>query len=241
MRKRPVKDRFIEKLGSTTLSTGCIDWQGAKNDQGYGQLSVNGKPRAAHIIAYELFVGEIKKGLCVIHRCKNKSCVNHQHLYLGSRGDYQRQNLKERLVKKHGKPTETGCIEWQGHRNASGYGVVRVNRATKLAHRVSYEVFVKEIPKGLQVLHKCDNPACVNTEHLFLGTHQDNMADKKKKGRDAIGEAVGCSKLTPDDVRKIRKMNSTEEYSLNQIGRVFGVSHKTIQKVVNGITWKHVI
>ncbi|MCK5607586.1 HNH endonuclease [Candidatus Pacearchaeota archaeon] len=240
MRKRPVKDRFLEKCGSV-LPSGCIEWQGCKSDKGYGQLAVKGKSRGAHIVAYELFVGEIKKCLCVIHRCKNNACVNHEHLYLGSRGDYQRQDLKERLLRRQGEPTKDGCIEWQGCRNACGYGVVRVDRATMLAHRVTYEAFVKKIPSGLQVLHQCDNPACVNIKHLFIGTHQDNMNDKKKKGRDATGEAVGGSKLTPSDVRKIREMNSTGEYSLNKMGKKFSVSHKTIQKVVNGVTWKHVI
>jgi len=75
------------------------------------------------------------------------------------------------------------CWEYQGSLNHNGYGIIKRNRITYRAHRYVYSNNVGEIPKGLLVLHKCDNPACINPNHLFLGTHKDNHDDMVKKGR----------------------------------------------------------
>ena len=81
-----------------------------------------------------------------------------------------------------------GCWEWQGKINESGYGSFQEREKGKKkdlrAHRESYRIFIGDIPQGLYVLHKCDNPACCNPDHLFLGTHSDNMQDMLKKGRE---------------------------------------------------------
>jgi len=75
------------------------------------------------------------------------------------------------------------CWEWKGSKNNKGYGRMIINGKFYMAHRLSYALFVNEIPKGMLVCHKCDNPSCVNPDHLFVGTNQDNMDDMKKKGR----------------------------------------------------------
>ena len=88
---------------------------------------------------------------------------------------------------------------------SGGYGQLMVYSVSKMplrAHRVSWELFRGAIPDGLHVLHRCDNPACVNPEHLFLGTATDNMADKYRKGRQARGEGVARPKLTEAKVRE---------------------------------------
>ena len=81
----------------------------------------------------------------------------------------------------------TGCWLWDG-RDIKGYGAVSVANKSKLAHRVSYEYHKGPIPDGMFVLHKCDMPLCINPEHLFLGTHAENMADMKRKGRGSGGK-----------------------------------------------------
>lgn len=79
--------------------------------------------------------------------------------------------------------TETGCWEWQGTRNEHGYGGVSVNGRWRKAHQVSWELTHGPIPHGMELLHSCDNPPCVNPDHLSLGTHRDNMHDMSVKGR----------------------------------------------------------
>lgn len=81
-------------------------------------------------------------------------------------------------------PVDSGCWEWQGHRLPKGYGHFRGLTAKNVkAHRFAYELLVGPIPDGLRVLHRCDNPPCVNPVHLFLGTDKDNSDDKIAKGR----------------------------------------------------------
>src|SRR4249920_1044646 len=90
-----------------------------------------------------------------------------------------------------------GCWEWLGHRNYGGYGVVNVKYTKQMAHRVSYMLTRGPIPKGLFVLHRCDNPGCVRPDHLFLGTIADNSHDMALKGRS------GRRKLTPENAYAI--------------------------------------
>ena len=76
-----------------------------------------------------------------------------------------------------------GCWEWLGYRNKCGYGRLTFRGKKTLAPRMAWMVFVAEIPDGMKVLHRCDNPPCINPEHLFLGSDRDNVADCIKKGR----------------------------------------------------------
>lgn len=80
---------------------------------------------------------------------------------------------------------ETGCIEWTGARQKAGYGALNLDGEVKATHRLSYETNVGPIPTGMFVCHKCDNPSCINPEHLFLGTNEDNVEDMRQKGRAA--------------------------------------------------------
>ena len=101
-----------------------------------------------------------------------------------------------------------GCWEWIGGKNDLGYGRFRVGYETRQAHRVSWVLHIGKIPRNLFVLHRCDNPSCVNPDHLFLGTAQHNSDDKFQKGRDRvhIGSEKRLSKLHENDIPTIRSM-----------------------------------
>jgi hypothetical protein len=150
-----------------------------------------------------------------------------------------KQFILDHCVKEAGK-LETECWIWTLAGNNRGYGAMWFDDRRQGAHRVSYQVFICEIPDGMQVLHRCDNPACVNPDHLFLGTAADNTADMYCKGRHYVYQ-VGdwrC-KLTEDDVREARRMRA-EGKKYRHLCSHFGVSYKAMWDVVNGVSWKSV-
>ncbi len=108
----------------------------------------------------------------------------------------------------------------------------------KPAHRVAWELERGDIPKGLMVLHTCDNPPCVRPSHLFLGTHLDNMRDMIEKDRAATGMRNGRNtiKLTEKEVKEIRIDTRTQR----EIAKSFNVSQTAVCKIKNRITWKHI-
>lgn len=132
------------------------------------------------------------------------------------------------------------CWEWTASKHFSGYGEIGYLGKKHKAHRISWMIHHGEIPEGLYVLHKCDNPACVNPDHLFLGTHNDNMADKMQKGRCSAlkGESNGESRLTEQQVKEIRALYPS--FNQIKIGKMFNVSNTTISKIVRRESWRHI-
>lgn len=132
----------------------------------------------------------------------------------------------------------TGCWLWFGNMALqTGYGLFRVGttRSDPIAgaHRVNWERHRGPIPAGLWVLHRCDTPACVNPDHLFLGTHDDNQQDKFAKHRQARGSAVNTAKLTPEQVREI--LVSSE--GLTALANRYGVRKQAIWCIRKRLTW----
>jgi len=141
-----------------------------------------------------------------------------------------------------GDPNE--CWEWQGYINDSGYGQFRCgNGALLRAHRISYEIHKGAIPDGLIILHKCDNPRCVNPDHLSVGTHADNIHDMDQKGRRInsphYGESHGMSKLTAELVRQIRDL-ADSGISYEEIGRRFAISANHAGRIAKRESWAHI-
>lgn len=136
---------------------------------------------------------------------------------------------------------ETGCWEWQAGKTKAGYGQYSLNKKVLYAHRLSWELSNKEIPKGMHVLHSCDNPSCINPDHLFIGTQKDNMRDKINKGRSNLpfGIRSGVSKLTEEQVTKIRTLYNTGKYSHRTLGIMFAISNRNVSSITRYETWRH--
>lgn len=135
------------------------------------------------------------------------------------------------------------CKEWQGYRDKDGYGRVRVAGKRVMAHRVAYAQ-ARGLPldaiAGRVIRHKCDNPSCVNPEHLEEGTHQDNMDDKVARSRQVMGAACHSAVLTTEQVAYIREVYVARhpEFGGAALGRRFGLSTVAVNKIVRGVTWK---
>lgn len=133
------------------------------------------------------------------------------------------------------------CWLWTGHKTALGYGRVGLNKTTMPATHAAWFFEHGEYPSPLWALHKCDNPPCVNPEHLFLGTVQDNTADMDRKGRrvSTPGEASPHARITERDVRVIREL-SAQGISKAEIGRRFRLCASHVGKIVERKKWAHV-
>lgn len=130
---------------------------------------------------------------------------------------------------------QRGCLIWLGR--LDNYGRARFGHRNLIAARVVWEMGRGPIPEGIDVLHECDEPACVNILHLFLGTHQENMQDASRKGRIARGERVSTCKLNPFKVRVIRYLVLKCGWSKRSVGIRFGVSQPQIRKIVERRDW----
>lgn len=135
------------------------------------------------------------------------------------------------------------CWIWMAVKDKRGYGIYdKYENGKKIfrrfAHRFMWERVNGPIPQGVNVLHRCDNPSCVNPKHLFIGTHADNVADKVSKGRQQKGEQVHFAVLNEDQVRRIIALLGKQ--SIASLAREYGVSWHAIYAISKGKSWKHI-
>jgi len=164
------------------------------------------------------------------------------------------KNTIERFWSKVDCRSENECWPW---RRGKSYPQFRIGKKLVRGNRFAMEITAGVIPNGLQVLHLCDNPKCVNPRHLFLGTNDDNIRDKVNKNRQRCGtgrrhgskthpERISrgsnqpAAKLTETNVPEIRRIYATGRYSQAEIGKKFAVDQSIVSEVVNRKIWKHV-
>jgi len=157
-----------------------------------------------------------------------------------SRSCARTRPAEERFWKRVNKDGE--CWEWTAAKSRDGYGNFCLKKPkTMLAHRVSYLWAYGELPANREVCHTCDNPSCVNPNHLFLATHLENMRDCVNKGRmnriSRKGENNAYNKYSTDTILRIRELAGT--MTLKAIAATVGVSQSLVWQVVNRHAWKH--
>lgn len=145
-------------------------------------------------------------------------------------------SLSEKLDAFSTPVTESGCLLWERKLNSAGYGVVCHQGKWLLAHRVSWEIANGPIPEGLYVLHKCDTPACLRPEHLYIGSQKENIADCINRGRFARGEDNSKAGLTNRDVLDIRE----SEDCIKDIADKYGLHKRTVYAIRSKESWRHI-
>lgn len=160
-------------------------------------------------------------------------------IILAGKSRHVKLGILRRFNQKWAKDINSDCHLWSASRDAAGYGHFSMgHQNTVKAHRVSWELNYGLIPPGMHVLHRCDNPPCVNPNHLFLGTHLDNMRDCVSKGRRnfSVGESRPEAKVSERDVLDIR---ASTEILKTCAGR-YGLSLTQIWRIRKCLNWRHV-
>lgn len=163
--------------------------------------------------------------------------------------DKPKQTYLDRYWTFVDKDATNGCWEWTGCKCTNGYGGFSVVNKMFKVHRLSWLIHYGDMPeiegsdyRGTCVLHKCDNPSCVNPAHLFLGTHKENMTDMINKGRKnaSKGEHRYNSKLTEKRVKFIRSWYSYGGITYKDIAAAYGLNETTVSRAINKVSWKHI-
>lgn len=227
-------ERFWSRVAKEEISE-CLLWTGGGGAKGHGNFCFNDTAMTAHRASWIITAGDIPEGMQVFRTCLNKRCVAPGHLRIGRTGSSP-HSLAHRLERQTQIDNQTGCIIYIGPKDKCGYG--KFNHT--VAHRAAWELANGPIPKGMYVCHRCDNPPCVNTDHLFLGTQQDNMSDMVSKGRTGITRhgRGGKHKFDMEQIVRIQSAYATGKVNQEQIAIVLGVDRSVISRIVHRTKYK---
>jgi len=242
-----VNDKAIEKFWLNIEKTNfCWNWKGYLDKSGLPVIRLsngirNGKvslvefsPRRLSLELDNQLIAKTERAQPLV--CKNKLCVNPQHLIFG--------DVARFWAKVH-KLGNNDCWVWTASQDKDMYGKFRlVKNGKKIdirAHVYSWQLYVgRPIPISMIICHKCDKPYCVNPNHLFIGTTQDNANDMVKKGRSLKGERNAASKLTTVKVKKARDLFATGNYTKKQIAKLLSIAPSTTSNMLSGKSWQDI-
>lgn len=173
----------------------------------------------------------VGRGLCNKHYLRLMNHGTTDKLKAGDRAT----SLEDAFLKYAGEPNSQGCIEWQGARVTAGYPRFRRAGNDYLMHRYAWERVNGPIPEGLLVRHKCDNPPCVNIDHLDTGTNADNSQDAVERDRMRKGQRHTNAKLTDDEVLEIYRLRGS--IPIPRLAKKYGVSVAAIGFIHTGRNW----
>lgn len=186
-------------------------------------------------------------GTCTKLNCKKSTLPNRKicpmHTARISRTGNERLiqfTIKERFLMQIHLTNKNKCWEWRGYKQ-KGYGRFLLNGKKILAHRASFIIFFGKIKNGMYICHKCDNPSCVNPNHLYAGTPKQNALDSLYRNRNYMkkGDLNPRAKLNSKVVKKIKYFLSLNERPI-KLSKMFNISYSSIQNIKRGITWKHI-
>lgn len=223
--KRPNSE--IKKGGGKYCSKKCMD---------FGKSEIKNCIRCNK--EFKTYKSNIKRGngrFCSLS-CSGKSTYKNKSCF-------QTLTPQERFFKNISNENHPdNCWIWIGLKNKFGYGRIRMNYSDHTAHRYSYELHKEQIKNYLLVCHTCDRPMCVNPDHLYLGTHQDNAVDRKTRNRNnpRRGSNHSNAKLNEQIVKEI-KNNLFKYMSVSEIAKKYNVKYETILAIKTGKNWKHVL
>lgn len=218
----------------------CHLWTAACSDSGAGLFStkVDGIRYnfKAHRVANWFKWKQEDRSLYCNHTCNVANCVNPDHLYLSNK---HRGIAPVRFIRlidmAPGYGPQGDCWRYTGHLTKSGYGSFSDDRGKSYpAHRFCYEMVHSVLPADTMVCHSCDNRACVNPDHLWEGSHSDNMADRNAKGRQS--KTRKHSKITEDQARQIKFLETGNH---DDIAAAYGISRTTVSFIKSGKRWGH--
>jgi hypothetical protein len=232
----------LQRIQALTETIGdCDVWAGCKYENTPSiWVSPTHRAQSVRRLLWESVYGVIPPGVHVGTICATYGCVKIGHLALREASWRAPRDIRA-LFDSYVVRTPS-CWIWNGKCDKDGYGRFYGDRDRRNIHRANRWAWIfayGAIPDGLSVCHRCDNPPCVNPEHLFLGTTYENMQDRNAKNRQARGHRNGLSKLTPEMVLEIRNrflLGETE----TKLGRVFGVSQSAISTIVLHKRWTHI-
>lgn len=200
----PTKKSILSLLqrAPLDLESGCWIYEGKVDHKGTPVMNLDKRTIRLPREVYRFLYGDLPDKCVVTQTCRNKRCVNPEHLKAGLQMDVSpKPNFFRHTVVTLATKTKidpnTNCWLWQGALSKSGYGETSKDNHTWRAHRLMYTLLHGDIPSGMVIMHQCDTRDCINPEHLSLGTYQDNVTDMMNKGRQ-VKSRTKTVRLTKD-------------------------------------------